>query len=238
MIAMAFVSLILIYFIVSIVRQQRRYRKLVKAKINAEISTLENERKRISGDLHDEVGPLLSAIKLQINHLEAADPQQQKLIGKSSQYIDDVIKRMREISNDLLPSILVRRGLGFAIEDFLEKLRPGTQMQIETDIQLDDRLESRLEINLYRMVQEIAHNTIKHANASKFRIEISQNNQTIRLATADNGVGIPADVHKRKEAGLGLLTLQSRAEILGGEMHLQSSPGKGTRFLFEIPINE
>ncbi|HMP94943.1 MAG TPA: histidine kinase, partial [Phnomibacter sp.] len=130
LIAIAILAVILVVFIVSIIRQQRRYRQLAQAKIRAEIITLENERKRLATDLHDEVGPLLSAVKLQINHLEGTGPEEVALIAKSSQYLDDIIKKMREISNDLLPNVLVRKGLVPAIADFIGKVQPATPMHI------------------------------------------------------------------------------------------------------------
>jgi two-component system, NarL family, sensor kinase len=238
LIVLGIIGLVLLYFIISIIRQHRRYRGLAKAKIFAEITTLERERKRIAGDLHDEIGPLLSAVKLQINHLEAEDDQQKGMIEKSSLYIDDVIRRMREISNDLLPSILVRRGLKVAVEDFLEKLKPGTETIIETDINLTERLPIDIEINLYRMIHEIAHNALKHAKATRFRLEMGINEGKIRLATADNGVGFSENVHSSKEAGLGLLNLQSRTEVMGGEIFCESAPGKGTKYILEIPLTE
>jgi signal transduction histidine kinase len=238
LIVLAISGLILLYFIISIIRQHRRFKNLAKAKIFAEITTLERERKRIAGDLHDEIGPLLSAVKLQINHLEADDDQQKGMIEKSSLYIDDVIRRMREISNDLLPSILVRRGLKVAIEDFLEKLKPGTDTNIETDISLTERLPIEIEINLYRMVHEIAHNALKHAKATRFRLEMGINEGKIRLATADNGVGFSENVHTSKESGLGLLNLQSRTEVMGGEIFCETAPGKGTKYILEIPLTE
>ena len=96
-IVVAVIAAILIYFIISIIRQQRRYRLVTQQKIKAEITTLENERRRIAADLHDEVGPLLSAVKLQINHIESSDETEQFLIKKSSMHIDDIIRKMREI---------------------------------------------------------------------------------------------------------------------------------------------
>lgn len=238
LIVLGITGLVLLYFIISVIRQHRRFKGLAKAKIYAEITTLERERKRISGDLHDEIGPLLSAVKLQINHLETEDPFQRGMIEKSSLYIDDVIKRMREISNDLLPSILVRRGLKVAIEDFLDKLRPGTSMVIESEINLSDRLPVDIEINLYRIIQEVVHNAVKHAKANRFRLELGLSNNLIRLATADNGVGFTEDIHSRKEAGLGLLNLQSRTEVMGGDFFCRTAHGQGTRYLFEIPLIE
>jgi len=236
LIALAIVAIILVFFLISIIRQQRRYRNLAQAKINAEITTLENERKRIAGDLHDDIGPLLSAVKLQINHLHSDDDLQKKLVEKSSNYIDDVIKKMREISNDLLPNILVRRGLAVAIEEFLENLRSGTDTKIESSIQLQERLPMEIEVNIYRIIQEVTHNTLKHAKASRFRIELTKKGKLLTLATADDGVGFSEQVHQRKESGLGLLNLQSRTDVLGGEFHCETAPGKGTRYLFEIPI--
>ncbi len=235
-IVLSIVGAVLLFFLISIIRQQKRFRLLAKAKINAEITTLENERKRIASDLHDEIGPLLSAVKLQINHLETDDSDQLKLVQKSNLYIDDVIKKMREISNDLLPSILVRRGLAVAAEDFLKRLSTGTDTLIEMDIKLAERLPIETEVNLYRIIQEVTHNTLKHAKAKKFRVELSREGDLVRLATADNGVGFSDDVKMKKETGLGLLNLQSRAEVMGGEFFRESAPGQGTKYIFEIPV--
>lgn len=237
LIAIAIVGGILLFFIFSIIKQQKRYRTLARAKIKAEIRTLENERKRIASDLHDEVGPLLSVVRLQINHLESEDEQQNMLVKKSSGYIDEVIKKMREISNDLLPSILVRRGLAIAVEDFLEKIRPGTNMQLESAFEFQERLPLEMEINLYRVIQEITHNALKHSQANRFRIELRKTDGTLQLATADNGVGLPDEIENRREGNHGLLNLQSRADVLGGYLHCQSSPGNGTKYLLEIPLS-
>ncbi len=236
LIALAIVGFVLLFFLLSIIRQQKRFRLLAKAKIAAEITTLENERKRIASDLHDEIGPLLSAVKLQINHLDADEEHQRKLVAKSSRYIDDVIKKMREISNDLLPSILVRRGLAVAVEDFLQKVGTGTDCMIEADIKLEERLPLETEINLYRIIQEVTHNTLKHAKAKKFRVELHRQGNLLRLATADDGVGFAEDVKLKKETGLGLLNLQSRTELMGGELFRQSAPGQGTKYIFEIQV--
>src|SRR5215510_13650786 len=100
-IIVAIVGIVLLYFVITIIRYQRRSLRLHKEKIQAEIDTLENERKRIASDLHDELGPILSAVKLQINNLESDNEGDKKLIEKSSQHIDTIIARLREISNNL-----------------------------------------------------------------------------------------------------------------------------------------
>src|SRR5437868_4931982 len=105
------VGTVLLYFIITAIRYQRRSLRMHKERIRAEIDTLENERKRIAADLHDELGPLLSSVKLQINSLETTDPGDLQVLEKSSRYIDTIITKLREISNDLMPNTLLRKGL-------------------------------------------------------------------------------------------------------------------------------
>jgi two-component system NarL family sensor kinase len=235
-IAVAVIAAILIYFVISIVRQQRRYRQLAQQKINAEITTLENERRRIAADLHDEVGPLLSAVKLQINHIDGNSDEEQALIQKSSTHIDDIIRKMREISNDLLPNTLVRRGLPAAIQDFIGKLKNASNIQI--DFQHSDavRFDTSIEVNMYRIVQEIIHNSIKHSQAAHLRIRLHMSEKILRLSTEDDGVGFDYEQMRKTKGGLGLLNLQSRTDVMGGEFSFESGKGKGTRYLFEIPL--
>jgi signal transduction histidine kinase len=229
------IAVILLVFVLSIIWQQRRYRKLAKAKIKAEILTLENERRRIASDLHDEVGPLLSAIKIQVNHLQGQSIEEQTLIEKSSRHIDDVIRKMREISNDLLPNVLVRKGLAAAIQDFIGKVPDAARLAIHFEARGDQRPAASIEVNLYRIVQEIVHNTIKHAKASDLNIQLIITDSLVRLATEENGIGFDYYEMLRKTGGLGLLNLQSRAEVMGGVFTFNSSKGKGTKYLFEIP---
>lgn len=236
-IVMIVVAIILLFFIVSIVWQQKRYRILAMAKIRAEINTLENERKRIASDLHDEVGPLLSAVKIQVNYLRGHSDQESELIDKSSRYIDDIIRRMREISNDLLPNVLVRKGLAAAIQDFIGKVPASANLAIHFDCSSDKRAPSSIEVNVYRIVQEIVHNTLKHAGATLLKIQLIITEEKLRLATEEDGKGFDYNEILSKSGGHGLLNLQSRADVMGGDFTFSSEKGKGTKYLFEIPLN-
>lgn len=229
-------AVVLGLFVYLIVRQQIRYRKLATAKIRAEITALENERKRLASDLHDEVGPLLSAIKIQINHLEHTNDHDKKLVEKSSGHIDDVIKKIREICNNLLPNVLVRKGVAAAITDFIEKTSGSTPTKISFENMLTDRLPQGIEINVYRIILEIIHNTLKHAQAANLRIQLAKDDRNYRLASEDDGIGFQMAKALGGAGGLGLLNLQSRAEVMGAEFTFDSKPGKGTRYLFEIPL--
>lgn len=233
--AAVIIALILGFFIYSVMRQQRRLSQWQQARIAAEITTLENERKRIAGDLHDELGPMLSAIKLQINHLEPTNNAEAAVLEKSSNQIDDIITRFREISYNLLPNTLVRKGFVKATHEFIGKLKNLHALQIAFNSP-DFSLTPEREVNLYRVVQEIIQNTLKHAQATQLTIRITKAGQGILLQTQDNGIGFNYSDKKQQGKGMGLLSLQSRAELLGGQLLVHTKPGEGTIFEIQIPL--
>src|SRR5690606_15559385 len=108
-------GIIIAVFIATMIRHQRRNARLNKMRIRAEINTLEKERKRIATDLHDELGPILSAVRIQINHLKHQTEEDKKIIAFANKHIDDAISKTREISYNLLPNTLVRKGLAKAV---------------------------------------------------------------------------------------------------------------------------
>src|SRR5215208_686884 len=113
-------GVIITYFIISISRQHRRSLKLYKQSIQTEIKTLEKERTRMAADLHDEVGPVLSAVKLKLNSLDIHSSSDEIEVQKTNEQIDNLLKRMREISFDLMPNSLIRKGLPMAAGEFIE----------------------------------------------------------------------------------------------------------------------
>src|ERR1700761_1371366 len=116
------IAVIIIYFFVSIIRYHRRYMRLQREKIFAEITIRENERKRIANDLHDSLGPLLSAVKLNISSVDVGMPADQIILDKTAGYLDEIISSMRRISHDLLPSTLERKGLLEAVREFIHQV--------------------------------------------------------------------------------------------------------------------
>ncbi len=229
------VALIIGFFIYAVVRQRRRLWQWQRARISAAITTLESERKRIAGDLHDELGPMLSAIKLQINHLEPTSLAEAAILEKSSSQIDDIITRFREISYNLLPNTLVRKGFVKATHEFIGKMKNLHALQIDFSSP-NFSLTPEREVNLYRVVQEIIQNTIKHAQARQLIIQITVKTKSILLQTKDNGIGFNYSDKKQRGKGMGLLSLQSRADLLGGELLVHSKPGEGVIFEIEIPL--
>lgn len=228
-------GIIITYFIISIIRQHRRNLQLYKQSLLTEINTLEKERSRMAADLHDEVGPVLSAVKLRLNSLDIHNDADAAEVEKTNEQIDVLMKRMREISFDLMPNSLIRKGFPAALLEFIEY--SGRKSSLEIRFKYENvYLSQQQAINLYRINQEIIHNTIKHSGATELMIELRKEKNCIVLATRDNGIGFQYENSARSSSGLGLRNLLSRTEIIGGKMFVESQKGKGTTYIFEIPI--
>ncbi len=236
LIAAGVLGIILVYFIITIIRQQKKNLVLHKEKIQAEINTLETERKRIAADLHDDLGPLLSAVKLQINSLNSEDKEDAEIIDKSNSQIDVILHRVREISNDLMPHVLLRKGLVAAIKEYVDDLKESHILQVNFDSPAIVIPSKETEVHLYRVVKEIIHNTIKHAHATLLELKLYKENNKLILYARDDGKGFEYDQAIKNSRGLGLSNLASRIEILKGELFIESKPGKGTAYTIEIPL--
>jgi len=236
LIACIFLAVVLTYFVITIIRQQRRSQKLFRERLLAEITTLEKERARVASDLHDELGPILLSIKYNMNSFDIRSGDDQEVLEKTNKNIDIGIERIREISNDLLPAALLRKGLITALEESIENLKKKTDLTISLHYEKLPEIAQDKIINIYRMVQEIIHNTIKHSKADKLFINLDAHDNKLEIVTVDNGMGFDHRSEIQENKGLGLRNLFSRTEIMGGNMYLDSEAGKGVKYTFEIPI--
>jgi len=238
LIAAGVLAIILVYFIVTIIRQQRKTQKLHRDKIEAEIQTLENERARIASDLHDDLGPILSAIKFKINAVDIISDEDKKILHKASLHTDEAINRIREIAYDLMPNTLIRKGLTHAVEELIQKAERFIKMKIlfaHSDI---PELSPMMVVNFYRIIQEIIHNAVKHSGAKELNIEVKFiSGKKIFLIAADNGIGFNYEKVNSENPGLGLRNIASRTEIMHGDVTIESIPDKGVKYIIEIPLN-
>jgi len=235
-VACIMIGFIILYFFISIIRHQRQNLALRKKNILQEIAGLEKERARIASDFHDELGPLLSAVKMRINSFELPDAEDRKELEKTNNLIDDVIKRIRQISYNLMPSTLLKKGLVKALMEYVDFLNSSTHIQFTFIHQEDCIINEEKSINIYRIVQEIIHNSVKHAAATAIRIELKKQGNKIHLSVMDNGIGFDYNKVMAVNTGIGLKSLGNRAQMTGGKMFLKSSENNGTYYLFEIPI--
>jgi len=230
-------AVLLVFFISTIVRHQRKNALLYEQQIKVEINTLESERKRIATDLHDELGPILSSIKLQINNLNTNDEDDHKIIDNTSKYIDEILVKVRETSNDLMPNVLIRKGLEVAIKQFAENINRTNALKITTEIRTGgSRILPEKEIHLYRIVQEAFNNAMKHSGCSEMKIRMAALAGRLELIISDNGKGFNYQSMSKNSLGFGLKSIVSRVDILDGELYLDTANGKGTIYTIIIPL--
>lgn len=234
-IAVIVIGTILLFFILSIVRQQKRNLRLQVSNALAEISAMERERARIANDLHDDVGPMLSVIKFQIDCVETASPEDMEDLRRATVGIDEMITRLREIAVNLMPTSLMRKGLPTAIEEFLGRVS-RTAMPVTYSHDIQSELDPEKSINIFRILQEVVHNAVKHSGATGLVVELTEKENAINLFIRDNGRGFDYESMQDRSSGFGLRSLRSRVDLMQGNMIVQSKHNVGTAFLFEIPI--
>lgn len=193
------------------------------------VQAQEKERKRIAQDLHDEVGAMLSVVKLNVGRIEkkTAENHSKKIANETKIYLDDVITQVRRISRALLPPSLEKLGLTFALEDMVNWINKSDQVTVEYSKSGQPfRLGNKKELAVFRISQELINNALKHSNASRIVIKVRFSKNYMALSVADNGIGF--DIENLKSSGLGLKNLESRSELTGGRYKMRSAPGKGT----------
>lgn len=196
----------------------------------------EEERKRVATELHDGIGVLLSTVKLQFTNIEEKLPENRALFERATSLLEKASGDVRRISHNLMPGNLVRFGLFDALEDLFETLDESESLEAKIDVKGNlDRLPENHEIMLYRVVQELLNNTLKHGKASSIFLLIDRQADRLNMHYADNGVGFAME--KLVDSGsLGLKSIQSRVHFLEGELNIESAPGKGASFRISIPI--
>jgi len=204
----------------------------------------EVERKRISMELHDELGQDLSVMKLQIRVVERELNADQESIRedceKLLEYIDQVIEEVRRLSLDLSPTVLEDLGLTAALRWLISNLEKIPNMNITADVAEIDHLYSENNwITIYRIIQEALTNVAKHARAENVSVVIRPQDHRVDFSIEDDGEGFDPEhvlIQETSEKGFGLTTLNERVGILGGALDLWSRKGEGSRITFSIPI--
>lgn len=208
-----------------------------KAVIEAE----EKERRRIAQDLHDGVGQILSAAKLNLSGLEdklkLESPEENSLLKNALELVNDSVKEVRAVSHNMMPNTLIKLGLASALREFITKIGSVPNLKIDLQIVgLDERLEGTIETVLYRVIQEVVSNIIKHANADHISMQLIKHDDELTIMIEDNGKGFDKKRINEFE-GIGLKNIISRVEFLNGHVEFDSTIGQGTTVVIEVPIN-
>ncbi len=216
------------------IRQLEEEKKVLAAK--SLVEGQEEERKRIARELHDGLGVLLSTVKMQFTSIKDKSPENKPMIDKATRLLEQASGDVRKISHNMMPGLLTRFGLFEAVDELFEKVGDTEDIMVEKEIPVEaDRLPENKEIMLYRILQEMLNNTLKHAGAKKIAIRMEVLPGKLKILYADDGVGFNVEEAENSRS-IGLQSIRSRVNFLNGKLNVESRPGKGVRFLITIPL--
>jgi signal transduction histidine kinase len=195
----------------------------------------ERERKRVAMELHDNLGVLLSATKMQFSEIHDKNPANKELIEKANRYLEQASTDVRKISHNLMPGLLTKLGLFEALEEMFENLGESDKLEAFFDVVGPrDRLPENKEIMVYRIIQEIVNNTLKHSGADSIDMTMVVQPEELNISYSDNGKGFNVEEVLKKKT-MGMQNIQSRVKFMDGMMSIDSN-GNGAVYRICIPL--
>lgn len=249
MVSMGIIAILLSFLFIMGMRGYQRKRKLQEEQVarleqSAEINQLkaqvkgeERERSRLALELHDGIASQLWAIKLNVETMQQAPADEyNKKLDMIYQQLDNATQEVRKTAHNLLPDLLLQHGLSTALVSICDKINAGSSINVNfQEYGIIPRMNEEIELSLYRMIQELIQNVLKHASgASHLLIQVSCMNNLLNITIEDNGAGFSMDELNKK--GIGLHNIEKRVSILGGHFDIRSIPGRGTTAYLEFDI--
>lgn len=220
------------------ISEMENERKLLAAQ--SVLKGQEDERSRLARDLHDGVGGLLSGVKYSMSHMKGnifLSAENAATFNNVISQLDQSISELRRVSHNMMPEALIKFGLKEALENYCESLNLSgrTNLKLQT-YTLDERMEQATEIVIYRIIQELLNNVLKHAEAKNVLIQLVRENDRFNLTVEDDGKGFDITEAAQKQ-GAGLANIKARAEYLNGSVDIISRKGEGTSVHVEGDCN-
>lgn len=206
------------------------------------ITGQEKERKRMSREVHDGLGQVLTALKFRLESLQVTDDKEQEKLQETKNILTRAISEVRRISSGLLPSVLNDYGLGAGIKDLVQISSKQSAIKItyNNNLKIHQRLHRDVEVSLYRIAQEAMNNALKYSKADSIRITLGNDAEFITLSIIDNGQGFDLEQKlsepKKDFSGNGLASIKERSNLIDGHLLISTSPGKGTNIYLEVPL--
>jgi signal transduction histidine kinase len=221
--------------------QQQRIRELEKDKqlvaVDAMLQGQEEERSRLAKDLHDGLGGLLSGVKFSLSNMKdnlIITPDNMTVFERSLDMIDTAIKELRRVAHNMMPELLTKFGLDEALKEYCHTVNSTKFLSVKyQSVGMDTRIEKSSEIIIYRIIQELLNNIMKHSAATEAMVQLIKDNNRLSIIVEDNGKGFNTDF--KNNTGAGLTSIQSRVDYLKGQLDIHSEEGKGT--LVNIEFN-
>jgi signal transduction histidine kinase len=219
------------------IQELEQRQKLIS--MDAMVSGQEEERKRIAKDLHDGLGSLLANVQMRFSSIgNTIDSMNSPVYRQANALLDEACREVRKIAHNMMPGALVKFGLIPAIQDICRAIEKNRGITVDFQVYgINERFAEKIEISLYRIVQELLNNILKHAQANEIIVQISQHDGDLTLIVEDDGSGFDADAARAK-GGLGLRSLESRVKYINGALTIDSVPGSGTTVTVEAPVSQ
>jgi signal transduction histidine kinase len=224
--------------------QQQKINNLEKqqqvASLQAMINGQETERTRIARDLHDGLGGIFSTVKMHYSTLQHDTPQVSgnPIYRKTMDLINNAAEELRRVAHNMMPEVLLKVGLNEALKDLCNNISSGKLLKITfQSYGMETRLSSSTEIMLYRIIQELVNNIIKHSEATEAIIQINREGNRLSLTIEDNGRGFDT-LEAETGKSLGMNTVKSRVDYLNGSLSIDSRKDLGTTIMIDLLLNE
>ena len=220
-------------------RLDRQRALMNKRLLTAVLRAEEQSKSRFAKELHDGMGPLLSSAKMSLTALGAArdEAQRQQMVANTTYVIEEAIRSVREISNNMQPQVLRDFGLARGVQNFINKgvAIHDVEMQFTTNLQ-GERFDSDVEIVVYRVICELINNSLKHSKCSSINLLLTLSDGVLSLEYADNGQGF--DPQEVMYSGMGLSNISSRVNSLNGIFDIVGVAGKGMRASVSVDVSD
>ena len=223
--------------------QQQRIRELEKDRQLVAVDSLlkgqEEERSRLAKDLHDGLGGLLSGVKFSLSNMKdnlVVTPENMTVFERSLDMLDTSIKELRRVAHNMMPEMLTKFGLDEALKEYCNTINTTNLLSVKyQSIGMDARIDQSAEIIIYRIIQELLNNTMKHSGATEAMVQLIKEDGRLNIIVEDNGKGFDMSLLKDNK-GAGLTSIQSRVDYLKGRLEIHAEPGKGVLVNMEFNL--
>lgn len=240
LIVVGFILTVSLFFIVVMIINHIRMKRVQQILVKSEIMGSESERRRMSEILHDDINPTLTLGLMYLQMIELKEAKNIDMLERAKTIVNDTIFKVRMASHDLSPYLIGENGLIACLEQHLEKIRELNSIDIQFDFRGDNpQLPVEKMIDIYRIIQEGINNVIRHARASELRIAFYVLERNIHIIITDNGIGVNYTYNTLhnigNSTGIGIRSIYNRVLNLGGTMGIQASGGQGTKLVIVFP---
>jgi len=227
--------LLVVVFTITIIKYHRKKLAYQEKKVGCQVSYLDQQCEKIAADLHDDLGSSLSGIKVRLQSLNPRDANTLAIVNFSKDHIDEVMRRLKLIAFNMVPDLFLQNGLPHALQELANVMTFATDIRADFDYNAPDFDKERA-THLYRIVQELLNNTLKHSGASALSCKVQQHKKNVQVHFTDNGKGFNKDALAQQARGVGLKNIRSRTDLLGAKLYVTTAPAKGVDYLIEIPV--